>query len=157
MKQLFLVRHAKAASENPMLPDHDRQLTDEGREQAEKLALRLKKAEVKPSMILCSSAIRAQETARLLMEGLGLPATKIIVNPELYQEDLEQLIEVIKQIPATDTQVMIVAHNPTLSWLASYLSNDLQINLSPCGLFAMRFEMPTWGKITEVVGQVISL
>lgn len=156
MKQLFLLRHAKSNCEDPQMSDMERELTEQGKHQAETLAMQLKKQHVKPDLILCSCATRAQQTAKILIKGLGLPENKIEINPKLYEESLGQLIEIVKAIPEQYQRVFIVAHNPTLSWFATYLNNNEPVNLSTCGLFAMQFDMDAWSKITEVDGKVLN-
>lgn len=157
MKQLYLIRHAKASTEHPELPDIERELTEQGRHQAEKLAQRLKKINVNPSVMLVSPATRAQETAKIIAKGLGVGENKIETKPSLYEENIGLLVEVIKAIPVNQDQVIIVAHNPTLSWFATYLSNNNPVDLSPCGIFAMQFDMPSWDKIAAAEGSVITI
>lgn len=157
MKKLYLMRHAKSVWDDPQMLDHDRRITEQGKLHAEKVAQNLRELNVKLDGMICSDAVRARETAMIVAHGLGFPEQNIVVNPKLYEESVGELIEVIKAIPSQENSVMIVAHNPTLSWFATYLSNNSQVNLSTCGLFAMQFDMSSWEQITEIEGEVIKV
>ncbi len=65
--RVFLVRHAAAA---PGAPDEKRQLTAEGRAEAEALAARLVAAQ--PAAVLSSPLLRARQTAEIVAKAAGL-------------------------------------------------------------------------------------
>ncbi len=157
MKQLFLVRHAKSDGADPQLPDKDRKVTAQGQQQVAYLAERLKRDKVKPGLMLCSDATRAQQTAQQLAVDLGVSKEAIQIKPVLYEESVSLLIEAIKAVPEDVQCLMIVAHNPTLSWFATYLNHDEPVSLSTCGLFAIQFEIKSWLEITEVEGEVVEI
>ena len=66
VKQLILVRHAKSDWGDANISDHDRSLNERGLLNAPEMGKRLLKNGIRPQQILASSAIRAQETAKLI-------------------------------------------------------------------------------------------
>ena len=70
MKTLFLIRHAKSSWDDPALSDKDRPLGDRGRRDAPRMGKRLAKRNVRPDLILSSSARRALTTAEIIAKKL---------------------------------------------------------------------------------------
>ena len=70
MKSLYLLRHAKTEAGGFFTQDKDRKLTDRGCSDAMLLARHMKDKGLLPDQVLCSSAVRAQMTCDLIVEGL---------------------------------------------------------------------------------------
>ena len=84
-KQLLtLVRHGKSSWQTAGQTDFDRPLNDRGRADAPVMASRLVNGGYIPDLILCSSAVRTQQTAALLAEGMNLSLDRILPYKELY-------------------------------------------------------------------------
>jgi len=76
MKQLVLVRHAKAVQydyEN----DFSRELTPRGLEDAVKVSLHLREQGIVPRLIISSPAVRALQTAEIFAGTFSYPLKKI--------------------------------------------------------------------------------
>ncbi|WLD11060.1 SixA phosphatase family protein [Planctellipticum variicoloris] len=117
MKTLCLMRHAKSSWEAPELADHDRPLNVRGRRAAPQIARWLGQHDLRPDFIICSTAVRAQETVKLL-RAEWLPV-KFDDCPELYMAGPEQLKSVVSTFPDDVSCLLLVAHNPGLEeWLA---------------------------------------
>ena len=99
--RLILVRHAKAA---PGEPDELRPLTPEGREQARRLGIELRKAGVTPDAVLTSPLLRAQETAAAL--DVGEPEIDDRLAPGASADDLREAALGRGEI------VVVVGHQP---------------------------------------------
>lgn len=152
MKELILIRHAKS---NWGEEDIERPLTEEGRLTAQQKARELhQQAYAKPDLVITSPATRAQQTTAIFAQALELPDDKIQVNPALYETDVETLLNLIQHFPPEADTVIIVGHNPTLSLLAGFLS-DREVNLKPCGIFILRFDMNAWSALTTTEVEVI--
>ena len=155
MKKLFLVRHAKASLEDPDVLDVQRKITEEGKHQVIEFIKYLKQENIKPDLIVCSNAVRARQTAQLIAKGLDLSENGVYIEPRLYEENVTFLMETIKEVSDLVGGLMIVGHNPTLSWFASYLSNNPAVNLETCGMFAIEFDIQSWPQIVEAQGKEI--
>ena len=69
MKTILLMRHSHATSNNPAYSDHQRPLSNKGRELAQVTADLL--TELRPDRILCSSAARTQQTADVFAANIA--------------------------------------------------------------------------------------
>ncbi|MFV0427681.1 MAG: SixA phosphatase family protein [Beutenbergiaceae bacterium] len=76
-----------------------------------------------PALVLCSSAVRAQQTWDLVAAALPQqPAIRVL--DELYLAGLEEVIDLLHTVPAEVTDVLVVGHEPTMSATADYLAAD---------------------------------
>jgi len=105
MNRVFILRHAKAGQH--VTNDHDRPLTDVGRQQAHILGAWLAEQGIDFDAALCSSSLRTVET----VENLGLSLSYRIV-PQLYSASARAIESVIQQSPVDAGTILIVAHNP---------------------------------------------
>ena len=112
MKRLFLLRHAKSAWDDPALRDRDRPLAPRGRKAAKRVARWAKKHAVNPQLVVCSSAVRAQQTLQRVLPALGEP--EVWVEVTLYAAGAETLLARIRTLPDEVDEVMLVGHNPGL-------------------------------------------
>lgn len=120
MKEIifYLVQHGEAKSKEE---DPERHLTEKGKEDTEKVAKFLKKANVKPRKIIHSGKTRAKETAEIYAEFL---------KPEEGTSEEKNLAPLdapcfwAKKLKEFDESIMIVGHLPHLSKLVSLLLTD---------------------------------
>jgi phosphohistidine phosphatase len=113
---IWVLRHAKAAAQGPK-GDVSRPLTGRGRRQAKSVrdhlqALGDQDAADLPSLVLCSPAVRARETAGLVMPAM--PQARVQFEKDLYDEDAAGVVEWIRQLDPDESRLMVVGHNPTL-------------------------------------------
>ena len=123
MKLLYLLRHAKSDWDDPELPDHERPLAARGVRASHDLAKRLSKAEVAPSLVLCSPALRARQTLELIAPALG-KKVDIRYDDGLYGASVADVIKRLGRVPASMPSIMVVAHNPTIQELALELAGS---------------------------------
>src|SRR5690348_2545492 len=98
MHTLYLLRHAKSSWTDPTLADRDRPLASRGRRDGKRLARELRRLEVEPELVLCSSAERARETLGLVRPALGATAT-VQLEAGLYAASSDELLERIRVVP----------------------------------------------------------
>ena len=117
MKRLLLLRHAAALSEGP---DHGRGISPRGRSEAERLGNHL--ARTRLSLVLCSSAVRAQETLAALQSHFAWsPPTRSL--RDLYLASDSELLACINELDEEEESVLVIAHNPGIAQLASALAH----------------------------------
>jgi phosphohistidine phosphatase len=115
MSRLHLLRHAKSCWDDPALADHDRPLAPRGRRAATQLATWLETSDVRPAIVLCSTAVRTRQTLELVLGGLGDP---LVVHEEgLYHTPAAELLARLRELPAGAPEVLVVGHNPGLQEL----------------------------------------
>lgn len=122
MKHLFLLRHAQAGS-GLGIEDHERALTARGRGDAERLGALLSEGELRPALVLCSSARRAQQTLELLLRPMD-PPPPIEVERRLYLASAGELLERLSEVDDGVGAVLLVGHNPAIAELATQLAGD---------------------------------
>lgn len=119
MRQLILLRHAKAAADSDTGEDFDRALAKRGREDAPGIGEALAGAGAEPDVVLVSGARRTRETWGLVASWF--PDAKVEFLDRLYLADTDTLMRAAEATGAE--RVMIVAHNPGLHELASRLAH----------------------------------
>ncbi|QEG42453.1 SixA phosphatase family protein [Roseimaritima ulvae] len=122
-KRLILMRHAKSDWGSPDLADHDRPLNKRGRASAPAMADWLREQGYVPDRILCSSAVRTQQTAERMLPRWD---TEVAVHTsgDLYLASPERILNSICSDSADADCVMVLAHNPGMQTLVSHLSEE---------------------------------
>jgi phosphohistidine phosphatase len=113
---------------------------------------RLKERGVHPDLMVCSTAVRSEETCRILARELGYPPDKIKINKLVYHASEEQLLEVIRAF-ADFGAVMMVGHNPGLTEFTNRLLDDSVDNLPTCAVVAGRLNIKSWKVVTWGCGK----
>ncbi len=153
MKTLYLVRHAKSSWSFDDLSDQQRPLNDRGRHDAPRMGKALKERDIKPDLVVSSSAVRALSTAVLLARELDYPHDKIRVEPRIYASDRETLLGIIQALPDPAESVLLVGHNPTITEVANALSpTDFQ-ELPTAAVVCLRFQTDTWAEVSKANGE----
>lgn len=115
---LLLLRHADAAPQASS--DAARALTPKGVAQAKQVGKFCRWNNLEPEIILTSPLARAEQTARLVAEGLDTPKI-VTVSPFLASGmQPETAIQELKACRELES-VMLVGHEPDLGMLASRL------------------------------------
>ena len=119
---LTLVRHAKSSWKTTGQSDHDRTLSPRGERDAPVMAKRLVQRQCFPDLILCSSAVRTQQTAQVLIDAFELSNESLRVERSLYLCSPETLLEQVASVEEGPRHIMIIGHNPGLEQLSTLLS-----------------------------------
>jgi phosphohistidine phosphatase len=111
---LILWRHAEAFEMREIDNDLDRALTPKGERQAQRMADWLNQRIAHSTRILVSPALRCQQTAKALGKKFKT------VNELAPDANGEALLKAARW-PDASEPVLIVGHQPTLGFVASYL------------------------------------
>ena len=103
------------------MEDVDRPLAPRGARAADRMRDYLDAEEIRPELVLCSSALRTRETLARILPGLGSELT-VRIEPSLYSFDADALLQRLQQLPADVGSVMLIGHNPAMQELASLLA-----------------------------------
>jgi phosphohistidine phosphatase len=123
VKRLFLLRHAKSSWDDPSLADHDRPLAPRGRKAAKLIASHMKDERLEPSIVLCSSALRARQTWEIAAPAFS-KRTAVEIEPELYEAGNEELMSRLQRIPSEALSVLLIGHNPAMENLVLTLASE---------------------------------
>jgi len=153
MKRLYLIRHAKSSWDDPDLADIDRPLNKRGEKDAPYMGTRLKEQhKANPDLILSSPAKRALRTARIIAKAIDFPEKKIEIKDSLYTSGVTAMVDVIHHLADSLDEVMLFGHNPDLTSLANYLSNQQVDNIPTCGIFCIDFDIQLWQDVKKGKG-----
>ena len=117
-RRLLLLRHAKA--EPGGASDHDRDLDARGRRDAEALGHEMRRQDLSPHLVLCSSALRTRRTVELL--GTFDPTPSMQETAALYLAAPDALLSALRAAPEEIRTLLLVGHNPGLHGLALHLA-----------------------------------
>lgn len=155
MKQLTLVRHAAAEPEQFPAKDFDRALSDAGMEEVKKLGKFMNNQGLLPGCIACSSANRTQQTASLLKDNFGSAVLPFTASPLLYNAGFQTLLDFLRNFSNEVHDLMLVAHNPGISQLATVLSSEHPYQFSTASGLCLKFEVQDWKDLQNGSGKEI--
>ncbi|MEL6107470.1 MAG: histidine phosphatase family protein [Planctomycetota bacterium] len=122
--RLILMRHAKSDHADVTLADHDRVLADRGRRDTPTMAMWLAKHDLIPDRILSSTSARTRETVAS-MSNVWDEQPEVVYVESLYLASAETLLWTAREQHAEARSVMLLAHNPGVSMLASSLAGAM--------------------------------
>ena len=155
MKKLFLLRHARTQDKQPGQKDIERILSAIGLQNATRMGMNFKKKQIQFDIIICSPAERTKTTALLIAEQIKYDTSKIHFNEEIYEASARTLLQVVLQLKDEWNQVLLVGHNPSISYLAEHLTHNEIGNITPCGVVEIKFDIEQWADISEGTGEMV--
>lgn len=111
MKTLYFLRHAKSDWSDSTISDHARPLNARGRRAAAKMGALMQRLGIAPDQVVCSTAVRAQETLERVLSagGFDWPVT---MERSLYGASADSILRIIRTQDAAHETLMFVGHNP---------------------------------------------
>jgi phosphohistidine phosphatase len=156
MKTLLLMRHAKSSWKESKLADHERPLNKRGRHDAPMMGELLIERELVPQKILCSSALRARQTAELLAENAGY-SEEITYSDRLYLAEADEYFSALRELPDDIDRVMLIGHNPGLETLLQLLSGQIQ-SLPTAVIAHLSLPVDSWADISsETAAELVEI
>jgi phosphohistidine phosphatase len=149
MKSLILLRHAEAVAMVNTTDDSQRALSARGQAQAHALGEKLHADGWVAQRILCSTALRAQQTAQGLCAAAGWK-TKVTLRPHLYNADPVSMMELLRDEAASVERMLVVAHAPGIAELASALTTrrgGLSLVCEPATLIEIVIDIRGWTEL----------
>ncbi len=154
MKTLLLMRHAKSSWKDNNLEDHERPLKKRGRKDAKRIAKVIKKQDLIPDLILSSTATRARETVKIVVDALEYQKD-IHHSDELYMGEPQDFIQALKPLEDDVQTVMIVAHNPGLEAYLQIIDGEIEA-VPTAGLGYLVLALDHWQDINiDSMGDLI--
>ena len=161
MLRLMLLRHAKAAPQDPAR-DHARALAPRGLADAAALARDLAGEHMIPDAVLVSDARRTRETLAAMQAAWpDLAATQASADPALYHAGAEALLRAVRKAGAAKT-LLLVGHNPGLAELALSLAGHgdryalarMSEKFPTCALAVLDFDCAGWAGVAARGGRL---
>jgi phosphohistidine phosphatase len=120
---LLVLRHAKTEDSRPGSRDSDRRLTPEGENQAREAGDYLRKQRITVDTVLCSSAVRAQQTLDLLKLGDQVAPERVEIADRFYNAGTDTLIQAVRELPDECHVALLVGHAPGAPALVHEMTN----------------------------------
>lgn len=155
MRWIYLIRHAKSSWSRPGLADFDRPLNTRGERDAPRMGSRLAELGCSPDRIVSSPANRATATAFRIAEALEYPIAAIRTDQGIYAASVNELNQLISQFSADDSKVCLIGHNPGITDLSNYLTDEYIDNVPTCGIVHIELEIDDWQQIGQATGSRI--
>jgi phosphohistidine phosphatase len=112
-----------------------------------------KKHRVRPQLVVCSTAVRAEQTLKRVLPGLGKPAVWFEVT--LYAAEVETLLARVRTLPDEVDEAMLVGHNPGLMDLLlllaapSELRERAAVNVPSGALAELEMDVVRWAEVSS--------
>jgi phosphohistidine phosphatase len=154
MKRIVLVRHAKAVPYG-YEDDFSRDLTDKGRNDAQKVSSLLKARMVFPDLIISSPANRALQTASIFASSLAFPGEEIQTEPGLYMEfTTGEFIDYLHSIDSGKSTLFVFGHIPGISYFVSGLADGFHGDMPTCSTVCIDFSVERWEEVNSRSGKL---
>ncbi|HNQ37588.1 MAG: histidine phosphatase family protein [Prolixibacteraceae bacterium] len=155
MKQLVLVRHAKAVQydyEN----DFSRELTPRGLEDAVKVSLHLREQGIVPRLIISSPAVRALQTAEIFAGTFSYPLKKIRKEHDLYHGyTTGDFLKLLRTTPDEEDVVYVFGHNPNFENYAWNICRSFSGELPTCSAVVIDLPIERWAQLEARTGTLV--
>lgn len=138
--KIYFLRHGIAEDGGPDMSDRDRELTETGVADMEKVAKGLRRMGIHPDIILSSPFPRAFQTADIVANAMGLIdklQKESVIAPGFRMSDLQHLAA---EHPGVNS-IMVVGHNPEMSMLPSQLIGGGYFSLQKGAIACVECEM----------------
>ncbi len=159
MKTLYLLRHAHAGSRQTAYADFDRPLDDRGREEAEAVAAYLQEKGISFDFVMCSAALRTQETLEALRPAVG--TKDIEISEKFYNIPEDEIRHHISQLPDTIEKALYIGHNPGIAFailrLAKAFPDFLNQGVDPATLVGFQVSIDKWEELAWGLGTITDL
>lgn len=156
MKHLHLLRHANAEPNGFGFSDFARPLTEQGQKEAKEVGQYLHHNKITFDFVMCSAALRAQETLEPLKPYLGTQVIEISDN--FYNISEDRILEYLRLISDEKERVLYIGHNPGIAFAALKLAKAppplLMEGVKPATLISLDFSCDHWMELDWGMGNV---
>jgi phosphohistidine phosphatase len=148
VRRLTLMRHANAQWKDPHIADFDRPLNRRGNSEAEAMGRRLMELNLIPTILLASTARRAEQTADIVARELGVKARSRRSEESLYLAPAADILRLVQTAGPRIPHLMIVGHNPGISEVANLLAPAQSIeDLATAAVCTFTFDSRNWAEV----------
>ncbi len=154
-KELYLLRHAKSDWNSMVSSDFERGLNKRGERDAPLIGDVLYQKGVLPELVLSSPAKRAKKTASIICKKIGYGVENIVYEPLIYEASMQRLIDIISSVDDDISKLMLVGHNPALTYLINHVSDLNLDNLPTCSVVGISFDISSWEDFGTKKGDVL--
>lgn len=166
MKTLTLLRHAKSGWDEPAARDFDRAINDRGKRAAQIIGDYARGKAYRFDKIIASPAVRVIDTLDIFQAAMGNENLEPTWDRRIYLASSASLLDVLRDVPYSASDVLMVGHNPGLEDLILELvpdSKDEPLRAIPeekfptAALARMELAIDSWAKIAPRAAHLIDI
>jgi phosphohistidine phosphatase len=86
-------------------------------------------------------------TALIFAKNLGVPASKVAIDDDLYHSSAHQILEVVKKTSDICDAAMYFVHNPGITDFVNEMTNASVRNVPTTGVICVRFDCEHWSDV----------
>lgn len=154
-KNLYLLRHGEA-EHGQYQADITRKLTERGVNKLRSLGIEMKGKSFFPDKVYCSTAVRTRETAATFLEQIGYDRPVLFLK-EIYEASVKSLFDIVTSTEEDFATVLLIGHNPGITYLMEYLVKHARQSLAPGDLVGIEFENLKWSEVSKEMGTKMNL
>ena len=143
-RNLILIRHTKSDWGDFSVPDMERPIRKDRIVDAKEMAEKLKSLEIEPDLIICSPAKRTRQTAHYFCEILKYKESKIQFERRIYESSAEDILQVVHETNADIKTLLLIGHNPSLTYFVNRLVQDKIDDLPTTGVVWLKLKCEDW-------------
>jgi len=155
MKTVYLLRHGKSNWDvETSVTDQERPLARRGTKAAQRMGRFLARGGIVCPFVVSSPAVRAHETARLVIDAAGWRC-RLRLAPELYGASEIDVLSCIRATPDTEETLLLVGHEPTWARVTMMLVGGGAVRFPTAGLARVTCQVDQWAEIRPGCGELI--
>lgn len=154
-RYLLIMRHAQAEDIQPERHDRERELTSKGNQEALSMGSQLAQRSLAINALYTSSAERTKQTGSLISDVLKLENEAVLIQEDLYNSSIRTYLGFVNNLSDELKTVLIIGHNPAVSYLAEYLTDSEVGSMPTAGICMIRFELTSWQEVTKGCGEML--
>lgn len=159
MKTLYLLRHAHAEGRGTSISDFDRPLEELGLTEAQAIADYIKTKGLSFDFVMCSAALRTQQTLEPLRSVVG--TTDIEISESFYNSPEDKILKSLQHISDEWNKVLYIGHNPGIAFTAFKLTKTfpeiLIEGVTPGTLIGFQLPLDHWSELEWWAGEIIDV
>ncbi|MDP5082011.1 MAG: histidine phosphatase family protein [Winogradskyella sp.] len=156
MKTIVLMRHGKSSWEFDV-PDRQRPLNRRGNKDVQLVVSHFIQNNFAPKAIFSSPAKRALSTCRTFVQAFNLSENSIKIEEDLYDFGGESVINFIKNLPDSYSDIAIFGHNHAFTSISNIFGSIFIDNLPTSGLVKINFDVNHWREIKSGITEFMLL
>lgn len=164
MKRLTLLRHAKSSWDDPVSRDFDRPLNRRGERAAVTIGRFAREQGMHFDHLIASPAVRVVETLDKFREGYG-EMVDANWDRRIYLASSATLMDVLRDLPDSVSDILMMGHNPGLEDLIlalvpddgrSALRDDVETKFPTASLAVLEIDVGRWDDVGANKARLVS-
>jgi phosphohistidine phosphatase len=138
-RTLLVLRHAQTEDIRPGSRDSERRLTSQGERDAQQVGDYLREHGIVIDEVLCSSAVRAQQTLRFLKIDDQLDPNHVEIADRFYNAGGDTLMAAVRELPEECRVALLIGHAPGAPGLVHELTDAVTSSAEAVAAIESRF------------------